>query len=201
MPETATEKILRLLLLYPRRRWKQAELAAKAGCTAAFASKLTARLVADGIVARPVPQQVLLLAPSTALNRWAALRVLPRPVYIKPAGPKPLLEARLKRQSGYALTLFSAAWHRVRFMRTAGLELYVLKPELRRFTRLLGTRSRTPTNVVLFPATQDVLEGAERVSGLWVVAPVQNYIDLMVAGGSGVRVALELARKYNLLGV
>ncbi|MFQ5647852.1 MAG: hypothetical protein ACE5FW_01325, partial [Candidatus Aenigmatarchaeota archaeon] len=75
--ETATEKIFRLLLVYPRRRWKQVELAGRAGCSKAFLSKLTKRLVEDGILLRPSPRELVLVSATRLLSRWAAIRKLP----------------------------------------------------------------------------------------------------------------------------
>lgn len=199
--ESAIEKAMRALLLSPRRSWRQAELAKVAGCSKAYISKLVGRWLAAGILGRPRPQEIVLLGAAKLLAQWAATRRLPRPVYVSSRASKAEIERLLKRESGYALTLWSAAWHRIKFMRTSTVELYVPPSKAGHFVRALGKRSREPTPIVILPAQKDLFAATERVAGLLLVAPVQNYVDLMAAGGSGVRVALELAKRYNLMGV
>ena len=110
------------------------------------------------------------------------------------------MEAALADIPGAALTLFRAAWHRTKFMRTSTLEAYMLAPEIRSAVRRIGTASPEPTSVVLYPAEGPELEGTERLAGLPLVSVPQNFVDLMAAGGQGPRVAFHLARTYGLLG-
>jgi hypothetical protein len=41
-------------------------------------------------------------------------------------------------------------------------------------------------------------EGTEKVNGLNLVPPAQNYVDLIALGGIGADVAKRLADKYKL---
>lgn len=195
---TATEKIIKLLLI-SKKRWKQAELAKAASCSKAYVSKLSRKLLEEGIISRPRAQSLLLISFSKALSYLASTRKLPKPIYIKTRYTKEEFEKKLKGESGYCLTLFSAAWQRTKFMRTNTLEVYVAKEKLKQFIRKFGKQTRKATNVILFRAEKDILEGAEKIGSLWLVSPIQNYVDLMALGGTATRVAAVLAKKYDLV--
>ena len=199
--ETATEKMTRLLLLYPEKKWKQAELAERSGCSKAFASKFTKKMVAEGILARPKPQEIMLLGGTKLLNAWCSMRKLPKPIYIKTNLSKPQIEKMLKKEKGCCLTLFSAAWHRIKFMKTERIEAYVEKSKAKKFIKKFGLATKNPTNFIIFPSDSHVFENSEKISGICLVNIVQNYADLISSGGTGMRVAYELGKKYNLRGV
>lgn len=199
--ETSTEKIIRLLLSCPKRRWRQTELASAADCSKAYLSKLTKRWLYEGMIARPKPQEIVLVGASKALSYWVSIRKPPKAVFISTNLTKAETEHLLKKETGYALTLFSAAWHRAKFMKTNTIEAYVLRKKLKHFVKKLGKVSGNPTPLTLMSAEKDVFINTERMHGLLLVSPAQNYVDLMLVGGSGVRVALEIAKMYNLLGV
>jgi len=198
--ETSTEKVIKLLLTFPKRKWKQKELAEAVGCSKAFLSKLTKKLIEKGILARPYKNQIILLSFTNALNFWQTMRKLPKPVYIKTNLNQEEIIKKLEK-TPHCLTLFYAAWLRIKFMKTNTVEVYVLKNEINKFVKIFGKESNEPTNFIVFPADKYVFLGSEKINNLRVVSLVQNYVDLMIYGGSGVRVALKLAEKYNLLGV
>jgi hypothetical protein len=199
MTETATEKIARALLLHPKKRWKQVQLAAEAGCSKAFVSKLTKKFLADGIIVRP-KTEILLLCPTKLLNEWIKIHTLPRPVYIQSKFSKEQILQKLKRSKDYALTGFSAAWYRIKYMKTNRIEMYVLKKDIPKWIARFGNRSSHPTNFILYPADRKLLLLKDHVEGLALVPVVQNFVDLMTYGGSGSRVAMKLAMKYRLFG-
>ncbi len=198
--ETSTEKVIRLLLTYPKRKWKQKELAENANCSKAFLSKLTKRLIDKGILARPYKNQIILLSFTNALNSWQTIRKLPKPTYVKTALKQEQIIKKLKN-TNCCITLFYSAWLRTKFMKTNTVEVYVLKNEIKKFIRQFGKESKEPTNFIIFEADKDVFLGSEEMNNLKLVSPVQNYVDLMIYGGSGARTALKLSEKYNLLGV
>ncbi|MBI2971552.1 MAG: hypothetical protein HYY37_04020 [Candidatus Aenigmarchaeota archaeon] len=197
--ETATEKVVRLLLLYPKRRWRQKELALRAACSKAFLSKLTKKFAAGGMVVK-AGRDVVLINPTKLITYWCSIRKLPKPVYIQTAASKDTILEKVKGRKDICLTLFSSAWLRVQLMKTSTVELYVLQSGLSSVAKKLGQKSKMPTNVVLFPTDKDIFEGAKTIQGIAAVSPVQNYVDLMVYGGSGSRVATKLAEQYKLLG-
>lgn len=198
--ETSTEKIIRLLLTYPKRKWKQKDLAEATNCSKAFLSKLTKKLMEKGILARPYKNQIILLSFTNALNFWQTIRKLPKPVYVKTKLNEEQIIKKLKNID-CCVTLFYSAWLRTKFMRTNTVEVYVLENELKKFIKRFGKISAEQTNFIVFPADKDIFIGSEEINNLKLVSVVQNYVDLAVYGGSGIRVALKLAEKYNLLGV
>ena len=198
--EPAAERLYRLLLLDPKAAWTQKNLAARAGCSRGYVSRVVGSLTAAGVVARPYKNRVVLAGPAKLLTLWASRRVLPPATFV--ATPRPLeeVEASLADRPGTALTLFRAAWHRTKFMRTTTVEAYVLASELPSAVRRLGSTSPEPTSVSLYPAEGPELEGLERLGGLPLVSVPQNFVDLMAVGGQGPRVAFHLARAHGLLG-
>lgn len=198
--ETSTEKVVRLLLTYPKRKWRQKELAEATNCSKAFLSKLTKKLIERGILARPYKNQIILLSFTNALNFWQTIRKLPKPIYIKTGLNQEEIIKKLKNID-CCITLFYSAWLRTKFMKTNTIEIYVLNDKIKKFIKIFGKESKEPTNFTVFEADKDVFIGSEKLNNLRLVSIVQNYVDLMVYGGSGVRVALKLSEKYNLLGV
>jgi hypothetical protein len=199
--KTSTEKIICLLLTNPKKEWKQIELAKKAGCTKAFLSKLTKKMVSQGILARPKSQQIIVISIAKLLNRWCSIRKLPKPIYIKTNLSKQQIEKKMKKESNYALTLFSAAWHRVKFMKTNTIEAYVKKGKVMDFIKKFGSPVKNPTNFIIYPEEKQVFENIEKIRGLCLVHVIQNYVDLTSISGTGIRVAHELDKKYNLRGI
>ena len=199
--ETATEKMIRLFLLYPKKRWKQVELARKSRCSKAFVSKFTKKMAAEGIFARPKPQEIMLLSGMKLLNIWCSIRKLPKTVYIKTKLSKPQIEKMLKKEKGYCLTLFSAAWYRLKFMKTGKIESYVEKGKIKKFVKRFGMTSKNPTNFIVFPSGSYILENSEKINGICLVNIIQNYVDLVSSGGTGMRVADEIDKKYNIRGI
>lgn len=197
--ETATEKIIRVLLTYPKRKWMQKELAQKANCSRAFVSKLMKKFRAENIIARPYKNQVILIGFQKLLNKWTGRRKLPQPTYVETSLSEEEVEHLLRREKNYALTLFRAAWYRTKFMKTNSFEIYV-SGNLKKFASKFGNFTEKPTPFVMYRSQKEVLEGKEIRDELTLVSVVQNYVDLMSYGGSGARVAFKLGKKYELIG-
>jgi len=198
--ENSTEKIIRLLLTYPKRKWMQKDMAEKAGCSRAYVSKLMRRFHSENIIARPYKNQVVLIGFSKLLNKWAGMRKLPEPIYIETSLSEEEIEELLKKQKDYALALFRAAWYRTKLMRTDSFEMYVLPRNIKRFTDKFGEVVENPTNFIIYECEEQIFEGMEVIGGLNLVSVVQNYVDLMSFGGTGSRVAFNLAGRYELFG-
>ncbi|MCD6476600.1 MAG: hypothetical protein J7K26_00335, partial [Candidatus Aenigmarchaeota archaeon] len=135
------------------------------------------------------------------LNIWCNIRKLEKPIYIKTKLNYKQILKKLKKLDNYALTLLSAAWIRIKFMKTSRIEIYVSKKHINKFIKEIGEKSKKPTNFIIFPCDKYIFEGSEKIDSLILVSVVQNYVDLIAYGGTGIRVALKLAEKYNLLGV
>lgn len=196
--ETARDRVYRLLLTYPREPWTQKDLAARAGCSRGYVSRVVDALVTSGVLTRPYKNRTVLLGPAKLLTLWASRRTLPAPVHVATDLGAADVEARLLENPGTALTLFRAAWHRTKFMATSGVEAYVRQEDLERVADCLGERSAEPTSVALYPAQGPEFEGVERIDGRPLVSVPQNVVDLMAIGGQGPRVALHLAHAYDL---
>lgn len=195
--ESSTEKIIRMLLTHPKQKWRQNDMAEKSSCSKAFVSKLMKKFQEENIIARPYKNQVVLIGFSKLLNKWANIRKMPEPIYIETTLSEEEIEELLKDEEDYALTLFRAAWYRIKFMRTDSFEIYVRKPE--KFIKKFGKKVNEPTNFVVYKGEQQIFESIEIVNDFKLVSVVQDYADLMSVGGSGARVAFELAKKYDLM--
>ncbi len=195
--ESSTEKIIRMLLTHPKQKWMQKDLAERSSCSGAYTSKLMKKFHEENIIARPYKNQVVLIGFSKLLNKWANMRKMPEPIYLKTSLSEKEIEYSLKDKEDYALTLFRAAWYRTKFMRTDSFEIYVMKPE--KFINKFGKKVNEPTKFVVYEGDEQIFESIETIGGFNMVPVVQNYVDLMSAAGSGVRVAYELAEIYDLM--
>jgi len=195
--ESSTEKIIRMLLTHPKQKWMQKDLAEKSNCSKAYLSKLMKKFREENIIARPYKNQVVLIGFSKLLNKWANMRKMQEPIYLNISLSEKEIEDSLKEEKDYALTLFRAAWYRTKFMRTDSFEIYAGEPE--KFIKNFGEKVNEPTNFIVYMGDKQIFEFIEIVEGFKLVSVVQNYADLMSAGGSGVRVAYELAEKYDLM--
>jgi len=198
--ENSTEKITRLLLTHPKRKWMQKDIAETAGCSRAYVSKLMQRFHSENIIARPYKNQVVLIGFSRLLNKWAGMRKLPEPIYIETSLSEEEIEESMRKEKDYALTLFRAAWYRTKLMRTDSFEMYVLAEDIERFAGNFGDRIENPTNFIIYGSEKQIFEGMEAVGKLRLVSVVQNYVDLMSFGGTGSRVAFNLGERYGLIG-
>jgi hypothetical protein len=198
---TKTERLYGILLAHPKATWSQRELSARAGCSTGYTSRVVASLVSMGVLARPYKNRVILVGPTKLLTLWAARRSLPEPSYVTAERSLEEVEASLRGAVGAALTLFRAAWHRTKFLRTETLEAYAPRGDLPLWISRLGAPSVEPTPITLYPTDGAELEGLERVQGLPLVSVPQTYVDLMAIGGQGPRVAAHLARTTGLLEV
>lgn len=195
---SAQERLYRVLLLDPKRAWRQTELAARADCTRGYVSRVVNSLVAAGVLGRPYRTRVVLTGPAKLLTLWAARRRLPSPRFVTTSRTPEAVDAILASHEGVALTLFRAAWHRTKFMATASVEAYVSRDDLPGVAAQLGQPTSEPTAVSLYPTDGAELEGRESIGGLPLVSVAQNVVDLMAFGGQGPRVAIQLARTYGL---
>lgn len=195
--EGKTERIIRLLSIYPSKRWTQRELARRADVSLGLVNKVVKWLMSEGILVRAsYYQRFYTFNPPKLLSSWAAQRKLSRVRSYPLAATPEEVEGVLRGRGDYLMTLFRAAWHRVPHYRSAGVELYA-KPEvaqaiIQRFPRGKGA------TLIVYPYDRFLTEGTEKIDGLNLVPAVQNYVDLVAFGGTGADVAKKLARKYKL---
>ena len=194
--ETATEKVLRLLATHPKARWEQKELALAAKCSRPFLSKLTKKLQETGIISR-LDRKLVLISLPKLLSYWVSMRKLPSPIYFAKNGKT--LE-KIRNLKDYCLTLFSAANFRVVLIKTEKIDMYFYG-NIKTLYKTFGKPSKHPTNFAVFLSESYIEIGSENIDGFNLVSIYQNYVDLMTLGGTGVRVAVALDRKYNIMGV
>lgn len=195
--ESSTEKIIRMLLEHPKQKWMQKDLAARSSCSRPYVCKLMKKFRKENIIARPYKNQVVLIGFSKLLNKWANMRKMPEPVFVETTLDEKEIENLLKDMEDYALTLFRAAWYRIKFMRTDSFEIYAQKPE--EFINKFGKKVNEPTKFIVYKGDENMFKSTEKIDGFNLVSVVQNYADLVTAGGSGARVAYEMAEIYDLM--
>ncbi|MEM7819020.1 MAG: hypothetical protein QW403_02655 [Candidatus Aenigmatarchaeota archaeon] len=190
------EKITRLLLTYPNKKWKQKELVLATGFSKGFISQQIKELTEENIISK-LENRIVLTDFLKLLNKWAGTRKLPKPTYFKAENVEKIEEKLRKSKIDYALTLFRAAWHRVKFLKVEKVELYVKRNDFEKIKRILG-KEEIVGNIEVY-VDDDALIGSEKINGLNLVSVVQNYVDLVCVGGNGTRVAMQLAKKYGLI--
>lgn len=195
--EGKTERIIRLLSIYPSKKWTQRELARRADVSLGLVNKVVKWLMSEGILVRAsYYQRFYTFNPPKLLSSWAAQRKLSRARSYPLAATPEEVEGVLRDRGGYFMTLFRAAWHRVPHYRSAMIELYA-KPEVAQAITRHFPRGKGAT-LIVYPYDRFLTEGTEKIDGLNLVPAVQNYVDLVAFGGTGADVAKKLARKYKL---
>lgn len=199
--ESAFERIARLLLAESRKDWTGVELSERAGCSTAMTSRVLKRLEREAVVARPFKNRIALVEPVRLLVLWSCQRTMPEAVYVKSSKTENEVDRVISEMKHVALTQYRAAWLRTQYMKTRSYELYVRPHNLTAVADRLGKRTEDPQLISLLPTEDHVFAGSERIGGLPVVSVPQNFVDLMCAGGSGPRVALQLGLSTGLLKV
>lgn len=195
------EALIKLLSL--KKEWNQKDLVKRAECTKGYVSKIIRKLGDLNIVTKTSRNRIVVIDLPKLLNYWISIRKLPSPIYVDIKKPIENIEKKLKRSKiDYSLTLFSAAWHRIKFLKVDKIEVYILKKDLQKFLKLASKMSGKLSpygKVEIYVGDKYDLIGSEKINGLNLAPITQNYVDLMVVGGNGTRVALELAKKFELL--
>lgn len=192
------ELILKLLSL--KREWKQKNLVLQSKSTKGYVSRIIRKLEDLNIIARIDRNNLVVVDLPKLLNHWISLRKFPKPYCIDVRESVEKVEDKLKKSNlGYSIAMFRAAWHRLKLLKIDKLEVYVLEKDLQKFFKLVGKPSPFG-KVEVYTATEVDILGYDKVNGLKIVPLTQNYVDLMVVGGNGTKIALELAKKYELFG-
>jgi len=185
-------RLLRVMLVNPRRSWQVQELAKEANVSLGLASKIKDRLL-DLEYARKVNRNVRLNRPGDLLDKWAdnySFRINRMYDYFGFEGPKEI-ERRLaaycqEREIPYALTLFSGAALIAPFARYTRGFAYVGKG-VQKLAESVGLKevSSGPNFSILEPYDDGVFYGSRKIEGLKVACDVQLYLDLVEYKGRG----------------
>jgi len=194
-----TTRVLRVLLLDPKRTWKLQPLAQEAGVSLGQVYNVK-KLLADREWIRSSDEGLRLVDPGPLLTEWSQnytyRRNAARDFYLLDTPPE--IESKLAtacryRSVQYALTGFSAAARLAPMVRYQRVTAYV-NGDLGDLVKTLGLKEvpSGPNVTLLSPYDEGVFYGAADVNGIQIVSPVQTYLDLIGFRGRGEEAATFL---------
>jgi hypothetical protein len=190
------ERILRTLLLEPKRSWKIQDLASTAKVSLGQAANVK-KLLLDREWVATGPEGLLLTAPAKMLEEWAENYEYQRHVAYEfvSLDPMALLEAKLAAvceslHIPYAFTSFSAAARTAPLVRYQRATAYVAG-DIGQVAGRAGLKpATTGANVTLLePYDVGVLAGSRDVYGVRIASAVQTYLDVRSLKGRGAEAA------------
>jgi hypothetical protein len=196
------ERVLRTLLLEPRRGWKIEELA-KTACVSLGQASNVKKLLDDREWLERSDSGIRLTQPSQLLQEWAETynyrknRV--RDFYSTDEPPQ--IEAKLATACkdlgiDYALAGFSAASRLAPAVRYQRVMAYVAD-RIDQVAERTGLKSVTSgPNVTLFePYDDGVMAGSRDIDNVRITSPIQTYLDLLGFRGRGEEAAEAILRE------
>lgn len=194
-----TTRVLRVLLLDPKKPWKLQPLAQEAGVSLGQVYNVK-KLLADREWIRTEEEGLRLAEPGSLLTEWSQnytyRRNAARDFYSLDAPPE--IESKLAtacRDRGiqYALTGFSAAARLAPTVRYQRVTAYV-SGDPGDLVKTLGLKEvPSGANVTLLsPYDDGVFYGTTDINGIQIVSPVQAYLDLIGFRGRGEEAATFL---------
>jgi hypothetical protein len=195
------QRVLRVLLVHSRRRWRLAELAQEAGVSVGHVHNVKKLLVAHEW-AENRRQGLTLTKPGALLDAWAE-RGQPRAAVVQAfaLGEVSELEAAVAEACEgagvpYALTEFSAAIRYAPMVRYVRAAAYVLGDAEPLMATLGAKEVDSGANVrLIVPRDDGVLYGSQAIDGVALVAPPQAYLDLVALPGRGEEAAAAVREK------
>jgi len=189
------ERVVRTLLLHPKRCWKIRELANDAMVTPNQALHIKHYLFDRKWLAEE-RDGFRLVEANLLLDDWAKNYLGERSTEHRFQSEKGVLELEMalagicKRQViPYALMGFSAAMRYDPMFQHDKLSAYVLSDLGQIVSELELTESKHGNVVLWTPYDEGVLRGAQDFLDIKVTSPVQTYLDLVTAGGKAEKVA------------
>jgi hypothetical protein len=201
------ERVVRRLLLQPKKHWTMRQLARAAEVSLGLTSTVTSSLAEMGAVTKE-RSGLDLFDPRRLLDAWSRsydLRNNTLATYRSALSPeeiqRTLITERANLRHRYALTLWSAAQVRLPKVvhKTAYVALYWMDGVDELVDGLHLDAEQGSTHVFCFQPYDDaLLWGMEALNGLYVVHPLQLYLDL--ASGDDSEVQLAQRVRETLLG-
>lgn len=198
------ERVLRVLLTQPARRWKVQELAGEAGVSLGQAAKVKALLTDREWIATEA-EGLTLRDPPALLNEWAENYQYRRSEIREFYSLQSVAEIEnaigtAGRETGmrYALTGFSGAARLAPFVRYQKAAAYVATAEeLETLAERLGLKPVTSgANVsLLLPYDAGVFYAAQDREGVQITTPIQCYLDAQSLAGRGKEAAEAIWRE------
>lgn len=186
------ERVLRALLLEPKRQWKIQTLADAAKVSMGQASNVKKLLDQREWIERQ-PDGIVLTQPAKLLEEWAENYRYSRNTIADffSLDPLPQVEAKLASISkelgnDYALTGFSAAARMAPMVRYQRATAYVAE-SIEETARRMGLKPvSSGANISLIaPYDAGVLSGSREIDGIRIASAVQTYLDLLSFKGRG----------------
>lgn len=197
------ERILRTLLLAPKRFWQVQELAKEADVSLGQTSNIK-RLLEDRewLNKETGSERFRLSDPNSLLTEWSHQIHLDRSISRDYYSVSPIheIESEVARYCSneeipYAFTGLSGAARYAQYVRYQQVSAYVIG-NLQNLSRNLGLKSvESGANIKFFtPYDDGVFQGISEIDGISVVSPIQVYLDLQGTQGRG-KEAAEFLRE------
>lgn len=186
-------RLIRALLVEPKRAWKLKELAETVHMSIGQAYKVKQELFNNEFIEFDQKKRLMLKDPSGLLDAWREVyryeNNAPRSLFS--LDKIPALEEKVKKycdtkKIGYALTLFTGADRCAPFIRHSMTSLY-FAGDIEALRQELDLKPvDSGANVFLLtPYDEGIFYGLQEVEGYHVVSTVQLYLDLYSYGGRG----------------
>lgn len=183
-----SSRISRLLLLDPKRWWRQAELSTNAELGRGYVSKICSRLEEDRFIERGPDGAVRPRDPDLLLEAWKSQYDFRRhdiqEGHVTSRSGQELVERLVKAcddlDLSYALTGLAAAWLLAPFAGYRLVAVYMARmPSEQLLARLKWHEEKRGANLWLVrPNDEGVFHGGESIQGMPCVSPAQTFLDL-----------------------
>lgn len=199
-------RLTRVMLIEPERWWRQHELVEATDLSAGYVSKVVSRLREDGLVDDdPAARALRPRSPDVLLDAWAQVydfrrHEIARYHAVGRTGPAiaETLAKHLAEQAElrWAATGLTAAWRVGKFADHRLVTYFVSAPPTN--VEALGLRpvDRGENVWLVVPRDHGVFYGAEEMSGLRCVHPVQIWLDLLGHPERAAEAAQDLQAHY-----
>ena len=197
-----SERILRVLLVYPYRTWKAIDLAKEAQVSLGMITQVSKKLIEEEWL-KKTSQGISLIQPENLLADWSNNYTIKRNAQFNYYSMKPLQDVEIeigdtcnKMNIPYALTGFSASNRLAPMVRGQRAMIYVGR-EIDSIADKVGLKPvESGANVILIqPYDNGVFWNAKTIGDLEISEPVQVYLDLKRYPGRGEEAADFLFRE------
>ncbi len=197
-----SERILRVLLVYPYRTWKAIDLAKEAQVSLGMITQVSKKLIEEEWL-KKTSQGISLTQPQNLLADWSNNYTIKRNVQNNYYSMKPLQDLEIeiadtcnKMNISYALTGFSASNRLAPMVRGQRAMIYVSR-NIDLVAEKVGLKPvESGANIILIqPYDDGVFWNAKSIGDLEISEPVQVYLDLKRYPGRGEEAADFLFRE------
>ena len=197
-----SERILRVLLVYPFRTWKAIDLAKEAQVSLGMITQVSKKLIEEEWL-KKTSQGISLTQPENLLADWSNNYTIKRNVQNNYYSMKPLQDLEIEiadtcrmMNIPYALTGFSASNRLAPMVRGQRAMLYVSR-DIDSVAEKVGLKPvESGANIILIqPYDDGVFWNAKSIGELDISEPVQVYLDLKRYPGRGEEAADFLFRE------